>query len=53
MGWRLMKVAVIVLQMFIAVINENFNVAEESKRGQQADFYFQAQQPQQGRAVRR
>ncbi|KZV67749.1 hypothetical protein PENSPDRAFT_687890 [Peniophora sp. CONT] len=40
----------IVLQMFIAVINENFNVAEESKRGQQADFYFQAQQPQQGRA---
>ena len=29
--------------MFIAVINENFNVAEESKRGHQADNYFQAQ----------
>ncbi|THH14934.1 hypothetical protein EW146_g5467 [Bondarzewia mesenterica] len=37
----------IVLQMFIAVINENFNVAEESKRGQQANHYWAAQQPQQ------
>ena len=31
--------------MFIAVINENFVVAEEAKRGQQADSYFAAQQP--------
>jgi hypothetical protein len=31
---------VIVLQMFIAVINENFNVAEESKKGQQATDYW-------------
>ncbi|KAI9461510.1 Ion transport protein-domain-containing protein [Russula earlei] len=34
----------IVLQMFIAVINENFSIAEEAKRGQQADHYFQTQQ---------
>ncbi|KAG5652105.1 hypothetical protein H0H81_006278 [Sphagnurus paluster] len=30
----------IVLQMFIAVINENFKVAEESKKGQQASTYW-------------
>jgi len=28
--------AVIVMQMFIAVINENFDVAEEAKKGRQA-----------------
>jgi voltage-dependent calcium channel len=37
--------------MFIAVINENFNVAEESKRGQQADFYFQTTQPRKASAT--
>jgi hypothetical protein len=31
--------------MFIAVINENFSVAEEAKRGQQANDYFQTQGP--------
>ncbi|KAG7442714.1 uncharacterized protein BT62DRAFT_1079090 [Guyanagaster necrorhizus] len=30
----------IVLQMFIAVINENFDVAEESKRGKQVTNYY-------------
>ncbi|OCH86932.1 hypothetical protein OBBRIDRAFT_890152 [Obba rivulosa] len=30
----------IVMQMFIAVINENFDVAEESKRSKQADHYW-------------
>lgn len=39
---------VIVLQMFIAVINENFNVAEESKKGQQATDYWATHQPQTG-----
>ncbi|KAF8465445.1 Ion transport protein-domain-containing protein, partial [Russula ochroleuca] len=34
----------IVLQMFIAVINENFDIAEEAKRGQQANHYFQSTQ---------
>ena len=37
--------------MFIAVINENFNVAEESKRGQQANHYWAAQQPQKAKAT--
>lgn len=41
---------VIVLQMFIAVINENFNVAEESKKGQQASNYWASHQPHQGSA---
>lgn len=31
--------------MFIAVINENFNVAEESKKGQQATDYWASHQP--------
>jgi len=31
---------VIVIQMFIAVINENFQVAEEAKKGQQASNYW-------------
>lgn len=42
---------VIMLQMFIAVINENFNVAEESKRGRQADDYWAAHQPQKVKAT--
>lgn len=37
--------AVIVLQMFIAVINENFEIAEESKRSQQASHYWASHQP--------
>ena len=32
------------LQMFIAVINENFEIAEEAKRSQQASLYFQTTQ---------
>lgn len=32
------------LQMFIAVINENFDIAEEAKRGQQVGNYFQTTQ---------
>lgn len=40
----------IVLQMFIAVINENFDVAEESKRSRQASHYWAAHQPQKARA---
>jgi hypothetical protein len=31
--------------MFIAVINENFSVAEEAKRIQQANLYFRTQEP--------
>lgn len=42
--------AVIVLQMFIAVINENFDVAEESKRSKQASHYWAAHRPEQARA---
>ncbi|KDQ58077.1 hypothetical protein JAAARDRAFT_69375 [Jaapia argillacea MUCL 33604] len=41
----------IVLQMFIAVINENFDVAEESKRGKQATNYWAMQQPEKARAT--
>ncbi|TFK68921.1 hypothetical protein BDN72DRAFT_646515 [Pluteus cervinus] len=33
----------IVLQMFIAVINENFDVAEEAKKGRQKEKYLEAQ----------
>ncbi|KZT30145.1 hypothetical protein NEOLEDRAFT_1238275 [Neolentinus lepideus HHB14362 ss-1] len=40
----------IVLQMFIAVINENFDVAEETKKGQQASNYWAKQQPEAPRA---
>ena len=43
--------AVIVLQMFIAVINENFDVAEESKRSRQASHYWASHRPQQARAT--
>ncbi|TBU26428.1 Ion transport protein-domain-containing protein [Dichomitus squalens] len=41
----------IVLQMFIAVINENFDVAEESKRSRQASHYWASHRPQQARAA--
>ena len=41
-------VIVIVLQMFIAVINENFEVAEEAKRSQQATSFWANEQTQQG-----
>ncbi|KAH8105357.1 Ion transport protein-domain-containing protein [Cristinia sonorae] len=40
----------IVLQMFIAVINENFDVAEESKRSRQAKHYWASHRPEQARA---
>ena len=36
--------------MFIAVINENFDVAEESKRSRQASHYWASHRPQQARA---
>lgn len=32
--------------MFIAVINENFEIAEESKRSRQASNYWASHQPQ-------
>ncbi|GAW02071.1 calcium channel subunit cch1 [Lentinula edodes] len=41
----------IVLQMFIAVINENFDVAEEQKRSQQATHYWSTHQVQAGKAT--
>ncbi|KAJ3714680.1 Ion transport protein-domain-containing protein [Lentinula raphanica] len=41
----------IVLQMFIAVINENFEVAEEQKRSQQASHYWSTHQVQAGKAT--
>lgn len=31
------------MQMFIAVINENFDVAEEAKKGRQASHYWASQ----------
>ncbi|PCH34579.1 hypothetical protein WOLCODRAFT_106220 [Wolfiporia cocos MD-104 SS10] len=37
----------IVFQMFIAVINENFQIAEESKRTRQASNYWASHRPQQ------
>ncbi|KAK7696443.1 hypothetical protein QCA50_001100 [Cerrena zonata] len=40
----------IVLQMFIAVINENFDIAEESKRSRQASHYWASHRPQKARA---
>lgn len=33
------------MQLFIAVINENFDVAEELKKGKQATHYLALQQP--------
>lgn len=41
----------IVLQMFIAVINENFDVAEESKRSRQASHFWAAHRPEKARAA--
>ena len=41
----------IVLQMFIAVINENFDVAEEQKRSRQASHFWAAQRPEKARAA--
>ncbi|KAI0698022.1 Ion transport protein-domain-containing protein [Cytidiella melzeri] len=41
----------IVLQMFIAVINENFDVAEEHKRSRQASHFWAAQRPEKARAA--
>lgn len=40
--------AVIILQMFIAVINENFEVAEEQKKGKQALNYLTQQKAKHG-----
>jgi hypothetical protein len=37
--------------MFVAVINENFDVAEESKKGKQASTYWATHQPQEGKAT--
>ena len=37
---------VIVMQMFIAVINENFSVAEEAKKSKQASDYWAQRHPQ-------
>jgi voltage-dependent calcium channel len=37
--------------MFIAVINENFDVAEESKRSRQASHYWASHRPQQVRST--
>lgn len=39
------------MQMFIAVINENFDVAEEQKRSQQATHYWSTHQVQAGKAT--
>ncbi|KAJ7479857.1 Ion transport protein-domain-containing protein [Mycena latifolia] len=46
-GWMLFA-NFIVLQMFIAVINENFDVAEEAKKGKQASNYWDEHRPQEG-----
>lgn len=37
--------------MFIAVINENFDIAEESKKSRQASHYWASHRPQQARAA--
>ena len=41
-------IPVIILQMFIAVINENFEVAEEQKKGKQASEFYNQQKAQDG-----
>ncbi|KAJ7085572.1 Ion transport protein-domain-containing protein [Mycena epipterygia] len=46
-GWMLFA-NFIVLQMFIAVINENFDVAEEAKKGKQATNYWSEYHPREG-----
>lgn len=40
----LTRIPVILVQLFIAVINENFDVAEELKKGKQATNYVATQQ---------
>jgi len=42
---------VIVLQMSIAIIDENFSIAEEVKRSQQARRYFQIEEPDKTKAT--
>ncbi|KAJ7487740.1 hypothetical protein B0H11DRAFT_2409132 [Mycena galericulata] len=49
-GWLLFA-NFIVLQMFIAVINKNFDVAEEAKKGKQATSFWAQQTPQEGRTA--
>jgi len=44
------EIIVIVLQMFIAVINENFEVAEEAKKGKQATHFLNQNQAEQSSA---
>ncbi|KAF9647780.1 hypothetical protein BDM02DRAFT_3187683 [Thelephora ganbajun] len=41
-GWMLFA-NFVMMQMFIAVINENFEVAEEAKKGKQASHYWASQ----------
>ena len=45
-----MSFLVIVLQMFIAVINENFEVAEEQKKGKQTSNFYSQQKARYGTA---
>ncbi|KAG6833309.1 hypothetical protein H0H87_008941 [Tephrocybe sp. NHM501043] len=47
---QLMRFYRVILVMFIAVINENFEVAEELKKGEQASKYWASHQAQQGSA---
>ncbi|KAL0565893.1 calcium channel protein [Marasmius crinis-equi] len=49
-GWMLFA-NFIVLQMFIAVINENFQVAEEQKKSKQASQYWATHHVQTGRST--
>ncbi|KAF9265047.1 hypothetical protein L218DRAFT_899321 [Marasmius fiardii PR-910] len=49
-GWMLFA-NFIVLQMFIAVINENFQVAEEQKKSKQASQYWATHRVQAGRVT--
>jgi hypothetical protein len=44
------EIIVIVLQMFIAVINENFEVAEEAKKGKQATHFLNQNQAEEASA---
>ena len=43
-----MSFLVIVLQMFIAVINENFEVAEEQKKSKQTSHFYNQQKARHG-----
>ena len=42
---------VIILQIFIAVINENFEVAEEQKKSKQTSDFYSQQKSRQGTAA--